>query len=166
MEKESYKVLGIDQGSLYCGWSAIECHPTQLKFNILGHGVIKLKQRMSFEKRMPVLFDGLREVIEEYGPDEVVIEDVYVRSNIKVALTMGKTVGVCLLACRDIPLQQMVATKARTEVLGFWGRGYMAAQKQDVKDYFCNNYKLPKDISYDETDALCLAAACFYKKYK
>ena len=63
----------------------------------MSSGRFVLPARQPLHVRLKELFSSLAEVIDEYGPDEIVIEKMFFAKGIKAALSMGHTRGVVIL---------------------------------------------------------------------
>ena len=91
------RVLGIDPGSRFCGFGAVEdAGGTGVRH--LGHGVLALGEGEALENRLRVLHDGLTRELRAHRPDVVAIEEVYAARNARSALVLGQARGVALLA--------------------------------------------------------------------
>jgi crossover junction endodeoxyribonuclease RuvC len=49
--------------------------------------------------RLRTIFEGVRELIEQHGPDAVALEESYVGADARTALSVGQARGVVLVAC-------------------------------------------------------------------
>lgn len=91
------RVLGIDCGGEYTGYGIVEMESSG-KLCFLTCGAIKLSPREPLPQRLSRIFARLGELISEYDPDEVAIEDVFYALNVKSALKLGQVRGVAMLA--------------------------------------------------------------------
>ena len=73
-------ILGIDPGSKITGFGVIETNGNKHKY--VNSGFIKT-QKNSIADRCHEIYSGLIEVIDTFRPDEVGIEEVFVKHNIK-----------------------------------------------------------------------------------
>ncbi|MBA4348471.1 MAG: crossover junction endodeoxyribonuclease RuvC [Thermodesulfovibrio sp.] len=155
------KVLGIDPGSIYCGYGLIRILDSNLKSEIknqqykyLSSGRIVMPAAKPLCIRLRELFTSLMDVIGEYEPDEVATEKIFFAKGIKAALTMGHTRGVVLLAAtmRDIPIYEYSALEVKKAVVGY-GR----ADKNQVQKMVGEILKINHTLSSDSADALALA---------
>jgi crossover junction endodeoxyribonuclease RuvC len=151
------KVLGIDPGSINCGYGLILCEkpevsPSALKY--LSSGRIIMPAAKPLCIRLRELFTSLMDVIEEYEPDEVATEKIFFAKGTKAALSLGHTRGVILLAAtmRDIPIYEYSALEVKKAVVGY-GR----ADKNQVQKMVGKILKINHTLSSDSADALALA---------
>ena len=69
------RVLGIDPGSETLGWGVVEGGGS--KYLPVGHGVVKSNTKQAFSKRLKNIYDGVGEIISQYQPDVVSIEEAF-----------------------------------------------------------------------------------------
>lgn len=90
--------MGIDPGSRSAGYAFIECQGK--KFRYLSSGVLKYDKVEEFLDRLPLIYDGFRDLIETHKPAEIALESlIYVKSVTslaKLAQARGAMVAACL----------------------------------------------------------------------
>jgi crossover junction endodeoxyribonuclease RuvC len=91
------KVVGIDPGTAACGYGIV--HQSEGRLRALGHGVWTTPARTRIELRLKTIFDGVAALIEEHGPDAVVLEESFVGADARTALSVGQARGAALVAC-------------------------------------------------------------------
>ena len=153
-------ILGIDPGSRFTGWGVITYHPNQM--SCISAGRIVLKDD-DFSQRMGVLYDGIEEVLQEYQPDYVAIEDVFVSKNARSALKLGHARGVLMLAVSKYG-QCPLEISARQVKQAITGSG--SADKAKVAMMLQHLLSLKSKLSADASDALSIAIACGHMVYK
>jgi crossover junction endodeoxyribonuclease RuvC len=157
------KILGIDPGSIYCGYGFIETQDRKLPASrhykdVLPHymasGRIALPARNPLHERLKELFTNLTEVIDEYGPDEIVIEKMFFAKGIKAAISLGHTRGVVLAAAAltGVDIYEYSALEVKKAVVG-----YGKADKIQVQKMVREILTIGHPLSYDSADALALA---------
>lgn len=161
------KVLGIDPGSIFCGYGLIEdgCSPdagqipgarrrTRAVNSYLSSGRIVLPARKPLHERLTELYTSLTEMIEEYSPHEIVIEKMFFAKGIKAALSLGHTRGVVLLAgsLSGLPLYEYSPLEVKKAVVG-----YGKADKNQVELMVKEILGITRELSPDSADALALA---------
>ncbi len=92
------RILGIDPGSRFTGFGIIEVNGDRV--TPVHQGVIKAGTG-EFPQRLGIIFSGIKELIEEYAPDEMAIETVFVSKNAGSALKLGQARGGSCL-CRHL----------------------------------------------------------------
>ena len=88
--------MGIDPGSNCTGYGVVD--DLDGKLHAVAWGSIRNNPRHKFPERLKKIYQGLTEIIQQYSPDTVAIEDLFFAVNAKSALKLGQTRGVTLLA--------------------------------------------------------------------
>lgn len=96
-EKYYMIILGIDPGYAILGWGVVE--KAGNRFRDIAHGAVTTHKDMDMPERLEALYDGLREIIEEYRPEVASIEKLYFNTNTTTAINVGQARGVAVLAC-------------------------------------------------------------------
>ncbi len=145
-------VLGVDPGARRTGYALVEVRGDRVFF--LRSGALCPAPRLPFHEKLKVIYEGLREILCEYAPDEIAIEDVFVRSNPRVALRMGHVRGMALLAgaLSGIGVAEYAPREIKQAIVGNGN-----ASKEQVKFMVSALLRLTAEISEDESDALAVA---------
>lgn len=153
LQRKNNRILGIDPGSIFCGYGIIEIKGIN-SFQYIASGRIALDKKRPLHERLRELFTELGNIINEFRPDEAVIEKIFYAKGIKSALNLGHARGVALLAASldSILLYEYSALEVKKSVVGY-GR----ADKQQVKVMVKNILNLKAALSEDSADALALA---------
>ena len=148
------RVMGIDCGGEYTGYGVVEQLP--------GHpltcrcvGAIKLSPKEALEVRLNRIFERLSEVIAEFQPEVVAIEDVFYAANAKSALKLGHVRGVAMLcvARAGLPVAAYAPLAIKSAVVG-----YGKAEKSQVQVMVTRLLKLEQiPEPPDAADALAIA---------
>ena len=80
------RILGIDPGSRITGYGIIDVDGDRAA--VTTFGVIKTAAG-EFPQRLGAIFAGIRELVDEFRPDEVAVENVFVSKNAASALKLG-----------------------------------------------------------------------------
>ena len=146
------KILGIDPGTIRCGYAIIETHP---KLHLIDAGFIKITEK-KLQYQLTQLIEGIDLIFKE-EIDEVAIEDIFYAYNPKTVLKLAQFRGALSLRILQIhgnfyeytPLQVKKAVtgngKAKKEQVAFMVKKILGL-KGDIK---------PLDI----TDAIAVAIA-------
>ncbi|MHC4483537.1 MAG: crossover junction endodeoxyribonuclease RuvC, partial [Planctomycetota bacterium] len=89
-------VMGIDPGSRSLGYGIVETDGYDFRYVTSGRLVASPKSPLDI--RLKEIFEGLSEVISEFGPTEAVVEKVFFAKSARSALSLGQARGVALLA--------------------------------------------------------------------
>jgi crossover junction endodeoxyribonuclease RuvC len=112
---------------------------------LIGAGSIKASGRLPLPKRLRQIFEGLSQVIVEFQPDAVAVENTFLSNNFATALKLGQACGVALLAAELSGLEVYEYTPA---VIKLAVVGHGTAEKQQVQhmvDYLLGSKAMEKD---------------------
>lgn len=167
-EKNRSKIiLGIDPGSVVCGYGIIKAiYSRQYTIDstltqtlttdttYVASGRIELSSKRPLHIRLKELYDALTDIIKEYSPDEVAVEKVFFAKSVKAALTLGHARGAVLMAAAfsGLPLYEYSALEVKKAITGY-GR----AEKHQVQGMVSRVLNLSFKLSEDSADALALA---------
>ena len=145
------KILGIDPGSRTTGFGIIEVNgdrTTPLHFGVIKTG------GGEFPHRLGIIFSGIKELIEEFAPDEVGIESVFVSKNAGSALKLGQARGaaICAAVSLGLPVAEYSPRSVKQAIVGRGG-----ADKAQVQHMICVLLGLKEKPSEDAADALAVA---------
>jgi len=144
-------ILGIDPGSLKTGYGLIESSGNHLQF--LECGVIKTGGG-ALPPRLKVIFNDLRQVVQDWSPDEMAIEQVFLARNPDSALKLGQARGaaICAVVADDISVAEYTANQVKQAIVG---RGHASkTQVQQMIKILLNLNETPQE---DAADALAIA---------
>lgn len=112
------RILGLDPGLRNTGWGIVDAVDNRLRH--VADGVIRPVTDAPLAERLVQLHDGIRAVIEEYGPDEAAVEETFVNMNPASTLKLGQARGVVLLvpAKAGLPVGEYAATLVKQSVVG------------------------------------------------
>ena len=111
------RVLGIDPGSRVTGIGVVEATNSGLK-PLFFQG-LRLKGD-PLPDRLGQIYRGVTEVINEYYPDVVAVEQVFVSNNAKSALTLGQARGsaICTAVNAEKEVYEYSALQIKRAVVG------------------------------------------------
>jgi crossover junction endodeoxyribonuclease RuvC len=146
------RILGIDPGTRITGYGLIEKHGNRLQH--IDNGAIYTNSKDELPQRLKIIHDGLTRVIEEYRPDAVAIEQVFVAKNALSALKLGQARGAAIVAgvSAGLPVSEYSALQVKSAVVG-----YGKAGKTQVQQMVKALMKLPEIAQEDASDALAVA---------
>ena len=147
------RIHGIDPGSQRTGVGIIDV-AADGKVSHVHHQPLNLLDAESFPLRLRKLLDGLWALIEQYAPDEVAVEQVFLSNNAMSALKLGQARGAAVAACvaRDLPVSEYAAKEIK---LGLVGSGN--ADKTQVQHMVGIMLGLQGKLQADAADALAVA---------
>jgi len=151
---EKLKILGIDPGTINCGYAVLELSEKVNKPKLVEAGLIKIKSRV-LQEQIVELIEGIDIILKNNTIDEVAIEDMFFAYNPKSVIKLAQFRGALSLKILQelgnfseyTPLQVKKAVvgngKAAKEQVAFMVKRLLGI-KQEIK---------PLDI----TDAIAVA---------
>ncbi len=148
----SWRIIGIDPGLNRCGWGVIISQGARLSFEACG--VIRPDAKGSLAQRLATLFQEVQSLALQYQPDASAVEETYVNSNPRAALTLGQARGVTLaaLACAGLPVAEYAPAVIKKGLVGS-GR----AEKEQVAFMVQRLLPAAGPVVADAADALAVA---------
>jgi crossover junction endodeoxyribonuclease RuvC len=147
------RILGIDPGSVRTGIGIIDADGAGRATHV-HHSALALLDAEDFPARLKRILDGLGRVIEEFRPDEVAIEKVFMARNPDSALKLGQARGaaMCAAVLRDLPVHEYAAKEVKLAVVGKGG-----AEKVQIQHMVGVMLGLHGKLQADAADALAVA---------
>lgn len=145
-------ILGIDPGSRITGYGIINCQGS--KHEYVTSGCIRLTPNAPLPEKLEEIFIGITTIIEQYSPQEMAIEEVFMARNPDSALKLGQARGVAIVAAKiqGLPVSEYAAKKVKQAVVGVG-----SAKKAQVQHMVRVLLKLPANPQEDAADALAIA---------
>jgi crossover junction endodeoxyribonuclease RuvC len=157
--KEAFlRILGIDPGYAIMGYGILDKNGSSLK--LVDVGAVTTDKDMDMSDRLKVLYASLMEIIAEYQPEEVAIEELYFNTNAKTVIFVGEARGVAILACANsgLPIYEYTPLQIKTSVTGN-GR----AEKKQVQSMVKLLLGMEEIIKPDDAADAVAAAICHAK---
>ena len=89
------RILGIDPGLRSTGWGVLDCDGNRLAYSACG--VIASDAARPLSERLKQLYMGIKDVIDEWHPDEVSVETTFVNRDAAATLKLGQARGMALV---------------------------------------------------------------------
>ena len=89
-------IIGVDPGTQVMGYGVISVKGQQI--SLVQYGVIHLSKYSTHELKLKKIFERLTQLIEDYLPDEMAIEDPFYGKNAQSMLKLGRAQGVAMAA--------------------------------------------------------------------
>ena len=108
----------------------------------------------NFPGRLGEIFEGISQVIAEFSPAEVAIEDVFVAKNAASALKLGQARGaaICAAVQANCPVYEYTPRAVKLSIVG---KG--SAEKEQVQHMVKMILNLTGKLQADASDALGIA---------
>ena len=147
------RILGIDPGVATVGFGVIDSEGGRQR--MVQYGAITTPAGMPLAARLVQIGGDLEQLIRQFQPDEMSIEELFFSKNITTGIAVAHGRGVLLCAAErcGIPLFEYTPGQVKMAVTG-----YGKAEKRQVMDMTKRLLKLAKTPRPDDAaDALALA---------
>ncbi len=145
------RILGLDPGSLRTGYAVVEADAGRLAYVVSG--TIRT-EGTSFAERLQEIFLGVERLTQDFRPDEVAIEGVFMHRNADSALKLGQARGAALSATFAVR-PRVYEYAPRAVKLAVVGTG--SAQKDQVQLMVKRLLNIAGPLGADAADALAIA---------
>jgi crossover junction endodeoxyribonuclease RuvC len=146
-------VLGIDPGTAICGYGVVEA--VAGKERALAYGALRTSQDMAMPERLQLIGRGFKELLAEYHPAAVAVEELFFFKNAKTVITVAQARGVILYEAANAGLEigEYTPLQVKQAVVG-----YGKAEKKQVQVMVAKILGLEKIPRPDDAaDGLALA---------
>ena len=146
-------ILGFDPGTATTGFGVVESINDVLR--PIDVGVILTPADMPVEERLLSIYTDVNTLLDKYNPDTVATERLFFDRNVTNALSVGRAIGVILLAVaqRGLPWMEYTPMQVKTSVTGYGGADKNQIQQMVVR--LLGLAEVPKPD--DAADALAIA---------
>ncbi len=146
------RCLGVDPGSLACGWAVVERAGSRL--TLVEAGVIRNPRGTDFDQRILRIHRRLAEAIATHGPGFMAVESPFVEKNAATALKLGQIRGGILLtaALHALPVGDYNPMQVKKAVSGYGWAG-----KDQVGKMVMTLLNLQEPLAADAADAAAVA---------
>lgn len=132
------------------------------KMNLIQMDVLQLSKINGHEMKLKKIFECTLSLIEEFKPDELVVEAPFFGKNVQSMLKLGRAQGVAMAAglYRNIPITEYSPKKIKQSITGNGN-----ASKEQVAAMLVSLLqikKIPKHL--DATDGLAAAVCHFFQR--
>lgn len=156
MSREGGLCLGIDPGTAATGFGVVRVDGRQ-RAELVECGVVRTSPRAELAVRLREIHEAVADLVAEFSPEAVAVEDVFQGKNARSALTLGHARGVILLAAAmgGVEVAEYTPTQIKSAVAG---RG--AATKAQLAYMVQKHLRLespptPSDAADGVAAALC-----------
>ena len=144
--------LGVDPGSLACGWAVVSRLGSRLA--LLEAGVIRSPRGADFDQRILGIHLRLSEAIQKHAPVFMAVESPFVEKNAATAIKLGQIRGGILLTAglHGLPVGDYNPMQVKKAV-----SGYGWADKDQVGKMVMMLLNLKEPLPVDAADAAAVA---------
>ncbi len=156
------KILGVDPGSIICGYGIVEEINSQIV--VVDFGIIRPRNRtyVSFVEVLKVLYEKITEILIQNNIQETALETQFYHKNAQslIKLTQARTAVQLSSINQNIPVFEYTPREIKLSVTG---KGN--ASKKSVRYMVNSILKIKVDENLlDASDALAVALCHYFKK--
>ncbi|MCX8081902.1 MAG: crossover junction endodeoxyribonuclease RuvC [bacterium] len=158
-DKMTEKILGFDPAVNRVGYGLIENKGKDVK--VVSTGIIISNMSLPYYQKLINLIENIDKILDRFLPDMVVIEEIYVGKNARIALKIGQITGLIIAssARKGIPFHLIPPAEVK-ECL----TGNGIATKQQVQFMLEHITGYTKFNNTDESDAVAVAVAYLQRR--
>jgi crossover junction endodeoxyribonuclease RuvC len=144
-------ILGIDPGSRITGYGVVRAVGNRLEY--VSCGCIRLSDD-AHTLRLKQIFDSICRIIDEHGPSECAIEEVFLGKSVSSALKLGQARGSAMVAClhKGLTVAEYSPRKVKQALVGNGNAG-----KEQVQHMVKVLLGVSGEVQADAADALGIA---------
>ena len=155
-----FRVIGIDPGLNITGYGVMECRDGEIE--LLEAGVIRSPRAHgdNLPARLESLHKGLAEVMAEFRPRTMCLEDVYSHTAYpRTSILMGHARGVICLAARQagVAVVSLSAKRIKQSVTGNGSASKAQVQRAVQQAFSLGRAPSPPDVADALAAGLCYA---------
>ena len=153
------RILGIDIGSLKCGYAIIDINNIAI---LVDAGEIRVSNNVEYSLRLYEIQQIIEIIIDSYNPDLISIEEPVLRKNIslKAVFSVAQSQAAVLLSAvkLGIAVKKLYPTQIKKIIAG-----NAKADKEELAEIVINLFELDYSwIKYtDMTDAISIALSAY-----
>ena len=154
-------VLGLDPGTATTGFGVVRYE--EGKLFPLESGVLLTTPDMTMPARLLSIYTDVHTLIDKHKPDTVATERLFFDRNVTNALSVGRAIGVMLLAVEQcgLPWAEYTPMQVKQAVTGYGGAEKHQVQAQVTR--LLSLFEIPKPD--DAADGLAVAI-CHAHSYR
>ena len=150
------RILGIDPGTGILGFGIIDYEKSKL--SLVDAGVIRTPVNHPDAERLLIIYDELKQLIDEFKPEVMSVEKLFFAQNVTTAMTVAQARGVVLLLGQQhkLGLHEFTPLQIKQAITG-----YGKADKKQMQEMVRVLLQL-KEVPQpdDAADALAAAICC------
>ena len=153
------RILGIDPGSRLTGFGVLDFQGDTPSY--VSSGTVKSVDG-AFADRLRQIFEAVGDIMDEFKPDIVAIESVFMHKNASSALKLGhaRSAALCATFEHDVEVFEYAPREIKQAVVGTG-----SATKEQVQHMIVSILKLEGTPAPDAADALA-AALCHGNQHR
>lgn len=150
------RVLGIDPGLTRCGYAVVDGRGSRGVVAV-SLGVITTPRTDALPQRLAALRTEFTDLIAEFEPDVVAVEQVFFQVNVRTAMSVGQASGLALAeaALAGCEVIQYTPNQVKDAVAGWGGADKVQVQKMVQSRLSLSALPKPADAADAAALALC-----------
>ncbi|HHT90997.1 MAG: crossover junction endodeoxyribonuclease RuvC [Bacillota bacterium] len=112
-------IMGLDPGTAITGYGIVKQQNN--RHVVLGYGAIRTPSTESTSSRLVAIYGEVQNLIAEFRPDCLAVEELFFNKNVATALAVGQARGVAMLAGAHagLPIAEYTPLQVKTAVTGY-----------------------------------------------
>lgn len=153
-------ILGIDPGTCITGYGIIRC--CHGKMTPIDFGCIRPPKQASLHQRYLIIYNAIEDLIKQYQPTALAIENQFMHKNAQSALKLGMAKGISMIFAlkEGIEVFEYAPKEAKLAVTG---SGSASKEKVQQMIKLVLNLKIAPSPE-DAADALALAICHYHRQ--
>ena len=149
--QDNKRILGIDPGSRLTGFGVLDFVADRPHY--VASGTVRSPDG-SFPERLKRIFVSIGDIVDQYRPDVVAIESVFMARNAGSALKLGhaRSAALCATFAYDVEVFEYAPREIKQAIVGTG-----SASKEQVQHMVVSLLQLDGVPSVDAADALATA---------
>ena len=147
------RVLGVDPGTFKMGVGIVEY--SRSEYSVVHFGVLNAPKGKSLPQRLHTLFNQLSDLVDQWEPTELAVEQPFAGRNIRAAMAIGHAQALAMLTAsiKGIEVSTYAPRSVKQAVTDYGG-----SSKEQVQDMVAILLDIvSSDLTSDAADALAVA---------
>jgi crossover junction endodeoxyribonuclease RuvC len=151
----SHRVLGIDPGLTRCGYAVLDANGPDV--SAVSLGVLRTPATDSLPARLARLHQDFVDLLAEFAPQSVAVEQVFFQVNVRTAMSVGQASGLALALAHAAGCEvvQYTPNQVKEAVTGWGGAGKEQVQRMVQNRLGLSAPPKPADAADAAALALC-----------
>ena len=158
------RILGIDPGLAIVGYGIIDLVGSEI--SLVEYGVINTTADTPFTDRLDIIYKELDDLIKEFNPDDMVLEELFFHKNQKTIINVAQARGIEILCGihNNLPIYEYTPLEVKMAITGY-GRAQKRQMQESLKIYLnLSDIPKPDDAADRIAVAICHAFGSAFKE--
>jgi crossover junction endodeoxyribonuclease RuvC len=153
------RILGIDCGTAITGWSILSIDLSAKTAKLIDCGIVQTHKLTPEEFRLQDLGDSIQQIITEYKPNQLAIEDIFFFKNAKTVIKVSQARGVVIYQAvsNGLSYHSYTPLQIKQRITG-----YGKADKKQMMFMVNSILKLKAEITQDDAADAVAVAYCHF----